>query len=296
MYDQLASEGWDILGIGRNTTRSTNGDHSIVNILRRDEVAEIVNQFRPDAVFYLAAVHGSSQQSHDASDDMLFERSAAVNLQGVVNFLEHLPQHSSLFYAASSHVFGKPDGPVQDETTELRPASIYGATKTAGIHACRYYRSTRNARASVGILYNHESPLRRREFVTQRVVASAVAISLGKSQELVLGDLNARVDWGYAPDYVDAMVRIAMLPEGDDFIIATGETHSVKELVDIAFSYLNLDWRDHVRVDNTLLRRESWSLAGNSDKLRRRTGWAPKTGFTQMIHILVDAERKCAGD
>ena len=136
MYDQLASEGWDILGIGRNTTRSTNGDHSIVNILRRDEVAEIVNQFRPDAVFYLAAVHGSSQQSHDASDDMLFERSAAVNLQGVVNFLEHLPQHSSLFYAASSHVFGKPDGPVQDETTELRPASIYGATKTAGIHAC----------------------------------------------------------------------------------------------------------------------------------------------------------------
>jgi GDPmannose 4,6-dehydratase len=296
MYDRLLSQGWEILGIGKDGTRSTAGNHSKVDISFSHHVARAVKSWHPDAIFYLAALHGSSQQSHDLSDDMLFERSLAVNVQGVVNFLEHLPQGASLFYAASSHVFGKPDSELQDESTEFRPTSIYGITKTAGILACRFYRNTRNARASVGILYNHESPLRRREFVTTRVVEAAVAISRGEERELLLGDLSARVDWGYAPDYVDAMIRIAQLSTADDYIIATGETHSVQELVDAAFSCVNLDWRDHVRVDSTLLRRESWSLAGNSRKLRDRTGWAPTIGFTEMIHRLVDAEKTRVGD
>jgi GDPmannose 4,6-dehydratase len=222
---------------------------------------------------------------------VLFERSIAVNVQGLVNFLDVLGNTSSLFYAASSHVFGRPDSPIQDERTAFRPDSIYGITKVAGIHACHYYRNTRNVRASVGILYNHESPLRKPDFVTRRIVQSAVAISRGSLEELVLGDLNAAVDWGYAPDYVDAMLRIALLDDADDFIIATGETHTVAEFVELAFACVRLDWQKHVRVDDRRLRRTSDSLAGDSTRLRQRTGWAPTISFSEMIRRLVAAER-----
>lgn len=297
LYERLVSEGCDVLGIGKDTARSSSGgDYPGVDISQRHDVAVAVNGWNADAIFYLAAVHRSSQEAADTADDVWFGQSIAVNVQGVVNFLETLPTGCSLFYAASSHVFGRPKCHSQDETTPFRPNSVYGITKTAGIHACRYYRHSRGARVSVGILYNHESPLRRPEFVSKRIVQSAVAISRGQLDKLTLGDLDARVDWGYAPDYVDAMVRISALPDGDDFIVATGETHSVQEFVEIAFEFVNLDWSGHVQVDNRILRRESWSLSGNSERLRLRTGWAPTISFREMIRRLVDAERMRASD
>ena len=296
MYERLVSDGCEVLGIGKSSARSTTGTYPTTDISRRDDVAAVVKDWSPDAIFYLAAVHASSQQSASMPDDVLFERSIAVNVQGVVNFLGVLPADCSLFYAASSHVFGKPASPLQDESTPFRPNSVYGITKTAGIHACQYYRNARGARVSVGILYNHESPLRRQEFVSKRIVQGAVGVSRGQVDKLSLGDLNARVDWGYAPDYVDAMVRIALLPDADDFIVATGETHSVQEFAEIAFSSVNLDWSKHVQVDTRILQRESWSLSGNSARLRARTGWTPTLSFAEMIRALVDAERTRVGD
>jgi GDPmannose 4,6-dehydratase len=296
LYERLVSDGAEVLGIGKDSTRSTGRSHSTIDISRRDNIASIVRDWHPDAIFYLAAVHQSSQEAASTSDDILFENSTAVNVQGVVNFLEVLPGDCSLFYAASSHVFGKPESAIQDETTPFCPNSIYGITKTAGIHACRYYRHAHAARASVGILYNHESPLRRPEFVSKRIAQSAVAISRGQRDKLTLGDLEAEVDWGYAPDYVDAMVRIVGLPDADDFIVATGETHSVREFAEIAFSCVSLDWKDHVRIDDRVLRRKSWSLSGNSARLRERTGWAPTISFNEMVRRLVDAEKMRARD
>ena len=296
MYERLVSDGCEVLGIGKNSVRSTSRNYQPIDISRRKDVAVNVEDWNPDAIFYLAAVHGSSQQSASTSDDVLFERSISVNLQGLVNFLEVLPAGCSLFYAASSHVFGKPASRVQDESTPFRPISVYGITKTAGVHACQYYRQAHKARVSVGILYNHESPLRRPEFVSRRIVQAAVGISRGQADRLTLGDLNARVDWGYAPDFVDAMVRTAGLPDSDDFIVATGETHSVQEFVEIAFSSVNLHWADYVQVDNRMLQRESWSLSGNSDRLRARTGWTPTISFDEMVRGLVDAERMRVSD
>jgi GDPmannose 4,6-dehydratase len=274
----------------RSTTRSP----ETVDIFSYASVVDAVRAWQPSAVFYLAAEHGSSENRSAEGDSTLFRKSLRVHVEGVVNFLEALAtsaSDSSLFYAASSHIFGSPDVDVQDENTPFKPDSVYAITKTTGVHACRYYRMYRNVRASSGILYNHESPLRQGEFISQKIARAAVAISRGNGTELVVGDLAATVDWGYAPDFVDAMVRIAESAPADEYVIATGEPHSVREFVEIAFSHVGLDWQEHVREDRSVLTRGSRARLGNSARLRERTGWQPSLSFSDMVRRLVDAAR-----
>lgn len=287
------AEGWKILGIGHDSVRATESAPGQIDITASDDVFQTVERWQPQAVFYLAAVHGSSEQTRSLRDDRLFELSLRVHVQSAVNFLEALSKlchNASFFYAASSHVFGDVESEVQDETTPFKPSSVYGITKAAGVHACRYYRARGNVRASAGFLYNHESSLRQDQFVSRRIVKAAVDISRGRRNELVLGRLDSRTDWGYAPDFVDAMIRIVELPDACDYVIATGEAHTVQEFVDIAFSSLGLDWRNHVREDASLLTSASPTRVGNSGLLRRRTGWRPTLSFEQMVRKLVEAE------
>jgi GDPmannose 4,6-dehydratase len=294
LFDRLRRDAWEVLGLGRNATRSTRGSANGVDISDYNDVANTVAEWQADAVFYLAAVHRSSDQVSQSSDAALFKQSLQVHVQYLVNFLEALSctgATGSLFYAASSHVFAASETDLRSEATPFSPDSIYGITKVAGIQACRYYRMHRGVRASTGILYNHESPLRRAEFVSQRIVRAAVEIWRGTRRDLVVGDLQARVDWGYAPDVVDAMVRITQLPDGDDFVVATGETHSVEEFVSIAFACLGLDWRQHVKEDRSRLTRPSETRAGNSARLRARTGWRPSISFEEMVRTLVEHAR-----
>jgi GDPmannose 4,6-dehydratase len=156
------------------------------------------------------------------------------------------------------------------------------------------YRARHGLRASCGFLYNHESPLRPAGFLSAKIVRAAVEIARGRRDRLVLGDLSARVDWGYAPDYVDAMIRIVRLPAGDDFVVATGRPHSVAEFVSSAFARLELDWRKHVQADSSLITKSqpAAALVGDSSKLRRETGWAPSVGFADMVRLLIDAEMR----
>jgi GDPmannose 4,6-dehydratase len=293
LYQRLTTEGWSVLGIGRDSVRTTGAAPEQIDITSFHDVERTVKLWQPDAVFYLAAVHGSSQQIRDIRDDCLFDLSLQVHVQNAVNFLEALSggdNNASFFYAASSHVFGETDSEVQDELTPFRPSSVYAITKAAGVHACRYYRARGKVRASAGILYNHESSFRSEQFVSRRIVKAAVDISRGRSTELVLGRLASRTDWGYAPDFADAMIRIVELPDANDYVIATGEAHSVEEFVEIAFSSLGLDWRDHVREDPSLLTSASPTRIGNSDLLRSRTGWRPSLSFEQMVRKLVEEE------
>jgi GDPmannose 4,6-dehydratase len=286
---RLATEkGYEVLGLGRNT----------VDIRQADAARRVVAEFRPDEIYFLAAFHHSSEDPA-LEDRELIERSVEVNTLALNNVLSGIVKESPqsrLFYAASSRVFGVPTTARQDETAPINPVCPYGISKAAGIQLCRYYRSQRGVFASVGIFYNHESPLRPSRFISRKIVSAAVRISKGSREKLIVGDLNALVDWGYAPDYVLAAWQILQLEEPDDFVIGTGVTHSVREFVEKAFLALGMDWTGHVLEDRALLNRTPPAsiLCADSGKLYRRTGWQPKVTFGALVEKLVEAEIRSA--
>ncbi len=267
---------------------------SDVNIVDSTSVARLLKEKQPAEVYHLAAYHHSSQDK--LTDDLeVFREGNAVHAIATANFLDGIRRFSPssrFFFAASCHVFGSPPAPVQDETTPLNPDGLYGITKECGWRLCRHYRETYQVFAAVGILYNHESPLRPASFVAKKIAQAAVAIRDGRQDKLTLGDLDAQIDWGFAGDYVDAMQRVLQLPVPEEFVIASGETHRVRDFVEEAFRLTGLDWRKYVVVDPALLRRTTrLPLAGNCEKLRRLTGWEPRTSFKELVNMMVTAEQ-----
>jgi GDPmannose 4,6-dehydratase len=196
------------------------------------------------------------------------------------------------YQASSSEIFGEPGEFPQSPDTALSPLTPYGVAKAYGHFITRSYRRRYGLHASTGILYNHESPRRPLEFVTRKITHAAASISLGLQQELSLGALDARRDWGYAPDYVRAMWLMLQQDEPDDYVVATGETHSVQDLVEAAFARVGLDWRDHVSTDSALKRgkAELHNLIGDASKTRQRLGWEPTLSFEELVHAMVDAD------
>jgi len=280
-----------LLREGINVTRLGRGDIAIDD---GDAVADLVRK-GPCEIYYLAAHHYSSQEAMGSCELDLVRKSTAVHVTGLACFLEAIRLHSPetrLFYAGSSLVFGEPGTDTQDEMTPFDPRCIYGITKAAGLRLCRYYREKYGVFASGGILFNHESPLRQSKFVIPKIIHAALAIARGSAEKLRLGDLSARVDWGYAPDYVEAMTRILRLREPGDFVVATGKTHSVQEVVDIVFTNLGLDWRAHVEETQEILTRRRSPLCGNASKLHAATGWLTTVSFHEMLRILLEAHAK----
>lgn len=261
-----------------------------VDVTDGPAVTELVRAAHPDEIYYLAAFHQSSEGRELRSPASLWDRSTDVHLRGLIHFLEALRAHAPgahLFYAASSLVFGEPEQTPQNERTPLNPTCVYGITKAAGVHACRFYRREHGLRASAGFLYNHESHLRAERFLSARITDAAIRIQRGQQRELVLGNLSAQTDWGYAPDYVDAMQRIVQLDTADDFVIATGELRTVQDFAAAAFGALGLDWRAHVREVPGLITRRKQALAGDAARLRERTGWSPSTSFDEMVRQIL---------
>jgi len=282
--EQLERAGCSVVPLGRND----------VDLQDREQIVALLRRHQPGEIYYLAAHHHSSQDATGVDDAALFRSSFDVNVTGLVNFLEAVRAHSPrtrIFYAASSHIFGSSESSLQNEQTPFAPNGVYGITKTAGVHACRYYRQAHGVFVSAGILYNHESRYRAPNFVSQKIVRAVQEIAAGRRQRLVLGDLSVRIDWGYAPDYVDAMRRILALPSADDFVIATGESHSVQEFVETAFEAVGLVWREHVTVDPGQILRQYPGLTGDASKLRAATGWQPSVSFRKMVRILLEASR-----
>jgi GDPmannose 4,6-dehydratase len=298
LFDRITLDGGAVLGLGRASFHGTEVDGvAPVTLSSRGQVAVLLGTWRPDEIYYLPAIHQASEDPLATDYAALFALSLEVHVTGLVNVLEEIRKQSleaRVFYAASSLIFGEVTTDRQDEQTPMRPCCIYGITKAMGVNACRFYRETHRLHASAGILYNHESPLRRRNFVSQKIVRAAVAISRGSDEKLVLGDLSARIDWGYAPDYVDAMIRIVRQPSADDYIVATGQPRSVQDFVEVTFGLLGLDWHSHVIENRSLLPRRSRTLVGNAAKLRAATGWTPRVTFAQMIELLVEAAQQNA--
>ncbi|MBX3226840.1 MAG: GDP-mannose 4,6-dehydratase [Labilithrix sp.] len=267
---QLAERGVAVTGVDR-------GD---VDLTAARSVADLVARVAPDAIYYLAAHHHSSEDAPEPTP-VLLEKSLAVHVTGLVHVLEAAGA-ARVFYAASSHVFGVPDTVTQNEDTPRRPINVYGMTKSLGMDVVRHYREARGVHASSGILYNHESPLRGPTFLSSRVARAAA-----RREKIAVGSLSASVDWGWAADYTEAMQRIVACPDPGDYVVATGEAHSVAQLAEAAFAAVGLDWREWVTEDGGILKKAGATLVGDASKLRARTGWAPTVGFADMVLRLV---------
>lgn len=260
-----------------------------IDIRKTEEVFNLIRGFEPDDIYYLAAFRYSSEEN-PIGNIKLFRKSYEVHVLSLVNFLEGIKQFSPktrIFYAASSHIFGRPVDKIQNENAPINPNCFYGLTKAAGLFACRLYRNNYSVFASTGILYNHESSFRDGTFVSKKIITGAINIKNKKQKKLVLGDLNAEIDWGYAPDYVDAIYRILQAKVPDDFIIATGNKHTVLEFVKTAFKYLDLDWKAYVIENASVITKKNFCRIGNSSKLRRVTGWKTSVDFNEMIRLLL---------
>ena len=283
LHERLAGEGTDVLPLVR-------GDID----LRDGRAIRGLLESHPEEIYYLAAHHHSSQDAGGSDELELYRKSVEVHMDGAMCFLDAIRFHSPatrFFYAGSSLVFGNPSAEMQNEETAFDPRCLYGITKASGLRLCRHYREKHGVFAAGGILFNHESPLRHQKFVIPKIIDAALAIARGSTKKLQLGDLSARVDWGYAPDYVDAMIRIIRLAAPGEFVVATGETHTVQEVVETVFAGLKLDWRLHVEESPGILTRRRSTLCGDSSKLLSAAGWQPSVGFHEMLSILVEARR-----
>jgi len=249
---------------------------------------KIVRDLHPDEIYNLGA------QSHVRVSFDIPEYTADVGGLGTLRLLEAIREtgvQTKFYQASSSELFGKVRETPQRETTSFYPRSPYAAAKLYAYWITVNYRESYGMFACNGILFNHESPRRNETFVTRKVTRSAAAIKLGLRSKLFLGNLEAKRDWGYAPEYVEAMWLMLQQQSPDDFVIATGETHSVEEMVNEAFSYLDLDWKRHVEIDPRYYRpAEVDLLVGDASKAKSQLNWEPKVKFKELIRLMVDAD------
>lgn len=297
LAELLLEQGYEVAGIVRRTgTSYTNLDPirervDLVQADLHDQLALVraLRSTRPHEVYNLASV---SFVPASWEQPVLTAELAAVGVTALLEAIREVDDSIRFYQASSAEIFGEPLESPQTETTPLSPLTPYGVAKAYGHFITRSYRVRYGLHASQGILYNHESPRRPLEFVPRKVTHAAAAISLGLEGELWLGDLDARRDWGYAVDYVRAMWLMLQQDEGDEYVVATGVTHSVRDLVVIAFDHVDVDWREYVQIDESLVRgrAELHNLVGDPAKARRELGWEPTVSFEELVRRLVDAE------
>ena len=258
---------------------------SLDNVL---SLIKVIKDVQPDECYHLAS---SSFVSYSFDDEISILNNNINSTHYLLAAIKEFAPRCRFYFAGSSEMFGNVERSPQNEATPFNPRSIYGISKVAGYHLAKNYRSQYGLFTAMGLLYNHESPRRGYEFVTRKIVSAAVKIKLGLQEHLVLGNLDAWRDWGYAPDYVHAMWMMLQAETPDDFVVASGETRSVREFVETAFSIVGLDYRRHVRTDPSLFRpSEKVRLCGDPAKARTRLGWTGTLSFPDLVRTMVESE------
>lgn len=299
LAELLLSEGYSVSGIIRRNSTPEHQESRIHHLESHldlyygdvtdlGSVYQIIQKTKPDLIFNLAA------QSHVRISFDVPAFTHNVNAVGAINVFEAarlLCPSARIYQASSSEMFGTSidsDG-LQRETTQMMPSSPYGVAKLTAYHMARTYRDSYGLFISNGILFNHESPRRGSNFVTTKIIKGALRIKMGLTSYLDLGNLDSYRDWGHSKDYVQAMRAILKHSTPDDFVVATGESHSIRDLCEFVFTSLSLSWKDHVRFDPRLLRpKEVPRLRGDSTKIRERLGWAPTYNFETLINEMID--------
>ena len=298
LSELLLEQGYEVFGIVRRATSvlslNLEGVRDQVQLMQADlldegSLARALETAQPHEVYNLAAPSFVPMSWEEPVETAEF---AAVGATALLEAVRAAAPDARVYQAASSEIFGDPLHSPQNEDTPIMPVTPYGAAKAYSFFIVRSYRRRYGLHASSGILYNHESPRRPLDFLPRKVANGAARISLGLQQTLQLGDLDARRDWGFAGDYVRAMASMLQQDEPDDYVIATGVTHSVEDLVECAFAHVDLDWREHVRVEQSLRRgkAELHNLVGDARKARERLGWEPTVDFAGLVRMLVDAD------
>ena len=251
-------------------------------------IFKVVQDVMPDEVYHLAA---QSFVAHSFEDEFSTMNTNINGTHYVLAALKEVSPQSKFYFAGSSEMFGHTVDSMQNEQSVFHPRSPYGIAKVAGFHLTRHYREAYNIHASSGILFNHESPRRGIEFVTRKITATVARIKLGMLKELRLGNLDAERDWGYAPDYVQAMWLMLQQENPDDYVVATGESHTVRDFVELAFHAVDLDWQDYVVIDEKFLRpAEVYKLRGDYGKIREQLKWTPSTKLEQLVKVMVESD------
>jgi GDPmannose 4,6-dehydratase len=297
LAELLLSKGYEVVGTVRRASAPNYWriQHLLnritikpADLLDQLSIIRLVDEVRPDEVYNLAAM---SFVPASWDQPML---TGEFNAQGVTRVLEavrHVDPKIKLYQASSSEMFGKVREIPQTELTPFYPRSPYGVSKVYGHYITVNYRESYGLFAVSGILFNHESPRRGLEFVTRKVTDGVARIKLGQTDTLSLGNLDAQRDWGFAGDYVEAMWLMLQQDRADDYVISTGITHSVRQLVETAFAHAGLDWNKHVKLDPKFIRpAEVEQLIGDNTKARRALGWKPKIDFTALVKMMVDAD------
>lgn len=298
LAELLLAEGYEVFGVVRQPVSTAFENIESIrneveltqaNVLDELSLMDVLVGCRPHEVYNLASpsfVPMSWQQP------VLTAEFAAVGCTALLEAIRRVDDSIRFYQASSSEIFGEPREVPQAEETPLRPVTPYGVAKAYAHFITLSYRRRYGLHASSGILYNHESPRRPLEFVTRKVANAAAAVSLGLETHVALGSLDARRDWGYAADYVRAMWLMVQQDEPGDYVIASGVTHSVRELVERAFSRVGLEWEEHVHTDDSLVRgkAELHDLVGDASKAREQLGWSPSLDFDGLVHLLVDSD------
>lgn len=251
-------------------------------------IFNVVEKVKPDECYHLAA---QSFVSYSFEDEFSTINTNINGTHFVLSAIKEKAPKCKFYFASSSEQFGLAKESPQDENTPFHPRSPYGISKVAGFDLTRNYREAYGLFACNGICFNHEGPRRGFEFVTRKITSGVARIKLGLAGELRIGNLEAKRDWGFAGDYVEAMWLMLQQNNPDDYVIATGETHTVKEFVQLAFDYAGLDWKKYVRIDKTFYRpAEVHILKGDYSKARKKLGWKPKVKFRELVEMMVDAD------
>ena len=297
LAELLLDQGYDVSGIVRRSGASypnLEPIHERIDLVEADlsdqlALVRALRAARPHEVYNLASV---SFVPASWEHPVLTAELAAVGVTALLEAIREVDASIRFYQASSSEIFGEPRESPQTEETPLSPLTPYGVAKAYAHFIVRSYRIRYGLHASAGILYNHESPRRPLEFVPRKVAHAAAAISLGLEGELWLGDLDSRRDWGYAGDYVRAMWLMVQQDKGDDYVVATGVTRSVRDLVETAFEHVGLDSHEYVHIDESLQRgtAELHNLVGDPAKAKRELGWEPTVSFEGLVQLMVDAE------
>jgi GDPmannose 4,6-dehydratase len=297
LAELLLEKGYRVVGVVRRTSHDSY--ERIGHLLDRVEIVAadlldqhsltmVVRDVEPDEVYNLAA---QSFVPTSFTQPVLTGEFTALGVTRLLEALRLARPQARFYQASSSEMFGKAMEVPQSERTGFHPRSPYGVAKVYGHWITVNYRESYGMYACSGILFNHESPRRGLEFVTRKITDGVARIKLGLARDLRLGNLDARRDWGYAGDYVEAMWRMLQQPEPDDYVVGTGETHSVREFAELAFGHVGLDWQEFVRVDPALVRpAEVDLLLAEPAKARTRLGWTPRVGFRELVAMMVDAD------
>jgi GDPmannose 4,6-dehydratase len=297
LAELLLSKGYRVVGMIRRSSVVTferiQHFQDQIEIVQGDlhdqsSLMDLMEQYKPDEVYNLAA---QSFVPTSWNQPVLTGEVTALGVTRILEAIRLLSPKTHFYQASSSEMFGKVHEVPQKESTPFYPRSPYGVAKVYGHWITVNYRESYNLFAVSGILFNHESPRRGTEFVTRKITYGAVRIKLGLAKELRLGNLEARRDWGFAGDYVDAMHRLMQNDSPKDFVVGTGETHSVREFCDKAFSYLNMDYKEYVILDPRFNRpAEVDLLVADSTNVRKELGWAPNVDFDGLVRMMVDAD------